>query len=214
MIRSRIRRPLALAAAVATGFTLVGAVGSPAAAASPRGVTCQGRGVDPDAEIRYRAETVIGAPLHTVWRLQTDVERWPSWHAPVLTNDRLDHGPLRKGSQFRWTTPVIETPISPATTLTVTSTVQQIQNQKCIRWRGPASGDGLRIDEGVHVWTFSKVAGGIRVQTEETWTGDQVESDVALATAALAGGLEMWLRDLKATAEAGAEPCHRAGHDG
>ncbi|MGO4422378.1 hypothetical protein AB4Z54_27660, partial [Streptomyces sp. MCAF7] len=71
--------------------------------------------------------------------------------------------------------------------------------------RGPAIGEGLRIDEGVHLWTFTKVKGGVRVHTEETWTGAQVESDVPTATAALGAGLEVWLRDLKTTAEARAQ---------
>ncbi|MBI0380706.1 hypothetical protein JBE27_31685, partial [Streptomyces albiflaviniger] len=88
------------------------------------------------------------------------------------------------------------------TTLTITSTVHQLKRDSCIRWSGPAIGEGLRIDEGVHVWTFTKVRGGVRVHTEETWTGDQVEADVPTATEALGQGLEAWLSDLKTTAEA------------
>ncbi|MBA6435027.1 SRPBCC family protein [Streptomyces sp. GMR22] len=164
--------------------------------------TCRGEGVDPTARIRYRSDVVIKAPLSTVFALQTDVERWPTWQPPVLTTKRLDPGPLRKGSRFRWTTPAPATPTTPATTLTITSTVHQLKRDSCIRWSGPAIGEGLRIDEGVHVWTFTKVRGGVRVHTEETWTGDQVEADVPTATEALGQGLEAWLSDLKTTAEA------------
>lgn len=99
------------------------------------------------ALIRYESDILIKAPLRTVWKLQTDVERRPSWQPPVTSVQRL-------------------------------------------------------IDEGVHLWTFRKVRGGVRVHTEETWTGDQVEADVPTATEALGQGLEAWLRDLKATAEA------------
>ncbi|MFC7589505.1 SRPBCC family protein [Nonomuraea antimicrobica] len=120
-------------------------------------LTCGGQGVDPAAKIRYRAETLIKAPPHTIWKLQTDVERWPSWQPPVTGMKRLDPGRLRPGSRFQWTTPVPETPTTPATTLVITSTVQQIKNNRCIRWTGPAIGEGLRIDRGVHVWTFTKV---------------------------------------------------------
>ncbi|MFD5834148.1 hypothetical protein ACFWHV_11325 [Streptomyces collinus] len=81
-------------------------------------------------------------------------------------------------------------------------TVQRLRDRDCILWKRPATGEGLRIDEGVHLWTFRKVRGGVRVHTEETWTGDQVEADVRTATEALGQGLEAWLRDLKATAEA------------
>lgn len=163
---------------------------------------CRGDGVDPTAKIRYRAETLINAPLSTIWKLQTDVERWPSWQKPVTSMKRLDPGPLRKNSRFRWTTPVPATPISPPTMLVITSTVRQLQHHKCIRWTGPAIGKGLRIDRGVHVWTFTQVKGGVLVRTEETHAGDQIETNVPLATDFLGKGLEAWLHDLKATAEA------------
>ncbi|MEV7557808.1 SRPBCC family protein [Streptomyces sp. NPDC089795] len=164
-------------------------------------LTCRGAGVDPDARVRYRAEIVIDAPLRTVWNLQTDVERRPSWQAPVTTAERLDGGPLRPGSAFRWTTPVPPNP-TPATSLEITSTVEQLGHHTCIRWTGPATGEGLHID-GVHVWNFARTRdGGVRVSTEETHTGPQVDADVPTATAILRQGLEGWLSDLKVTAEA------------
>ncbi|AQU67477.1 SRPBCC family protein [Streptomyces niveus] len=167
-----------------------------------KSLTCRGEGVDRDALIRYRTSTVIDAPLSTIWKIQTDVERWPSWQAPVATIERLDHGPFRAGSAFRWTTPVPQTPTTPATTLEITSTVEQLKRKSCIRWTGPAIGEGLRIDRGVHVWNFTEVRGGVRVSTEETHVGEQIESNVPLATEILGQGLEGWLSELKVTAEA------------
>ncbi|MEU6014329.1 SRPBCC family protein [Streptomyces sp. NPDC047515] len=196
--------PAALFVVPLVAVSLLGITAAPAEATlshSAKSLMCHGKGVDPDARVRYRTETVIHAPLKTVWKLQTDVERWPSWQAPVETVERLDQGPLRQGSAFRWTTPIPPNPATPATSLDITSTVEQLQRNSCIRWTGPAVGEGLRID-GVHVWTFTGVKGGVRVRTEETHTGDQVEADVPAATEILAKGLEAWLRDLKATAEA------------
>ncbi|MEU9336162.1 SRPBCC family protein [Streptomyces sp. NPDC048290] len=167
----------------------------------PSAASCRGQGVDPDAKIRYETDMVIDAPLSTIWKLQTDVEGWPSWQPPVLSAERLDAGKPRKGSRFHWTTPVPATPTTPATTLGITSTVRQIKDKKCVLWTGPAIGEGLTIDRGVHLWTFTKVKGGVRVHTEETWTGEQVEADVALSTQYLGMGLEAWLRDLKSAAE-------------
>ncbi|WP_369170930.1 SRPBCC family protein [Streptomyces sp. R28] len=192
------------AATVALAVTAVYAGTIPTAQAAPHGGTsqCGGRGVDTTALIRYESDIVIKAPLGTVWKLQTDVERWPSWQPPVTTAERLDPGRLKAGSRFRWTTPAPATPTTPATTLAITSTVQELQRHNCILWSGPAIGEGLRIDEGVHLWTFSKVKGGVHVHTEETWTGTQVEADVPTATAALGAGLEAWLHDLNTTAEA------------
>ncbi|MFG2712098.1 SRPBCC family protein [Streptomyces goshikiensis] len=192
--------------AIPLAIGLLGAAALPAAATALPGpgpaksFTCGGAGVDPAGRVRHRAEVLINAPLRTVWKLQTDIERWPSWQAPVTTAERLDHGPLRRGSAFRWTTPVPPNP-TPATSLDITSTVEQLRHHSCIRWTGPATGEGLRID-GVHVWNFTEVPGGVRVSTEETHTGPQVDADVPTATAILRQGLEAWLGDLKTTAEA------------
>lgn len=152
------------------------------------GLQCRGAGVDAGAKIRYRTETLIKAPLSTVWAVQTDVKRWPSWQQAVTSAKRLDRGPLRRNSQFRWTSSVPETPVSPPTTLVITSTVRQLQHQACIRWTGPAVGEGLRIDRGVHVWTFTPVKDGVLVRTEETHAGDQIETNVPLATEFLGKG--------------------------
>ncbi|NUW32364.1 SRPBCC family protein [Nonomuraea sp. SMC257] len=202
--------PLAMAGTLAVASPSSAAAGHARNAAAerphPAPLTCGGQSVDPAAKIRYRTETLIKAPLRTIWKLQTDVERWPSWQPPVASAKRLDSGKLRPGSRFRWTTPVPETATTPATTLVITSTVRQAEENQCIRWTGPAIGDGLRIDRGVHVWNFTKVKGGVLVRTEETWTGAQVEADVPTSTGYLGAGLEAWLTDLKTTAE--------AGHDG
>ncbi|MEU0299954.1 SRPBCC family protein [Streptomyces sp. NPDC006175] len=212
--RPNLATPLAglvLSLAGVTGL-LVATASSAQAASGPAhtahdapALECRGQGVDPDARVRYRSEIKIDAPLSTVFRTQTDVERWPSWQDAVLTNERFDSGPLRPGSSFRWSTPVPATPSTPATTLEITSTVQQLQRNHCIRWTGPADGEGIHIDEGTHVWTFTEVRGGVLVRTEETWTGEQAEADVPTSTEALGAGLEIWLKDLKAAAEARAD---------
>lgn len=189
-------------AALVITLAVTGVLAGNVPAAQAADLRCRGKGVDAAAKIRYRAGILIEAPLSTVWKLQTDVERWPAWQKPVTGMKRLDRGPLREHSRFRWTTPVPATPVSPPTTLVITSTVRQLQRHACIRWTGPAIGEGLRIDRGVHVWTFTKVKGGVLVRTEETHAGDQIETDVPLATAFLGKGLESWLKDLKRTAEA------------
>lgn len=97
---------------LATAAAPAGAVGSHTSHPG-KSLTCRGKGVDPDALVRHRTEIVINAPLRTVWKLQTDVERWPSWQAVVETVERLDDGPFRKGSAFRWTTPIPPTPRLP-----------------------------------------------------------------------------------------------------
>ncbi|PZG24867.1 hypothetical protein C1I98_35160 [Spongiactinospora gelatinilytica] len=204
----RAAAALTISLAAVAGLLTTGVPAANAAQAGGHGLRCRGEGVDPAARIRYGADIVIKAPLRTVFALQTDVERWPAWQAPVLSAKRLDSGPLRAGSRFHWTTPAPATATTPATTLHITSTVRRLQRDACIAWSGPAVGKGVRIDQGVHVWTFTKVKGGVRVRTEETWTGDQVEADVPTATKILGMGLEAWLRDLKTIAEARAADPH------
>jgi len=175
---------------------------APADAGTTSSLTCRGQGIDPAAQLHYGAETFVKAPASTVWKVQTGVAGWPAWQSAVTSAKRLDPGPLHPGSRFRWTTPAPATPSSPATTLVITSTVHQVQRDHCVRWSGPAIGEGLRIDRGVHVWTFTPVRGGVVVRTEESWTGAQIEADPATAVQYLAPGLDRWLADLKTAAEA------------
>nr|WP_296769402.1 SRPBCC family protein [Rhodococcus sp. (in: high G+C Gram-positive bacteria)] len=163
-------------------------------------LTCGGAGTDGSAQIRYQSEIMIDAPLSTVWNLHTDVQSWPTWQQPVTSMNSA--GPLAAGSQFQWTTPAPATATTPATTLTITSTVHELEPDSCVRWSGPAVGDGLSIDNGTHVWNFSEVDGGVLVKTEETWTGAQVEADVPTSTMFLGAGLDAWLAEMKTTAEA------------
>lgn len=201
--RARLLRAALLALPLAAAG-LFGAVAPAQATATGQhaSLTCLGQGIDPTAQLHHEAEIFVKAPLSAVWKLHTDVEGWPSWQAPVTSMKRLDPGPLRPGSRFRWTTPAPATPATPATTLVVTSTVAQVVPGRCIRWSGPAIGQGLRIDRGTHVWNFVPVRGGVLVRTEESWTGSQIEADPATAIKYLAPGLDEWLADLKATSEA------------
>jgi uncharacterized membrane protein len=171
------------------------------ATTAPNALTCLGQGIDLSAQLHYETSIFIKAPLSTVWRLHTDVSGWPSWQRAVSSMRRLTAGPLRAGSRFRWTTPAPATASTPATTLVITSTVQQVERERCTRWTGPAIGQGLRIDRGTHVWNFVPVRGGVIVRTEESWTGRQIESDPVTAIKYLAPGLDAWLADLKAAAE-------------
>ncbi|MEV0764315.1 SRPBCC family protein [Nocardia sp. NPDC050435] len=196
-----MRRAALLGLALTAG--ILGTSTAPALAGGPDAapLSCGGQTIDTAAPIHYRTEALIKAPLQTIWKLQTDVENWPAWQPPVTSAQRLDSGPLRPDSSFRWTTPVPATATTPATTLEITSTVHQVEEERCLRWTGPARGDGLGIDTGTHVWTFTPVADGVLVRTEENWSGAQVEADVATSTQFLGMGLDAWLTNLRVAAE-------------
>lgn len=145
-------------------------------------------GIDENAPVITRDSIMIAAPLPTVWAVHTDIASWPEWQPGVGSTALLTQGELRAGSSFRW---VVEG-------LDVTSTVRQIHPQQRLVWDGPANGI-----EGVHVWVFTAVPGGVVVSTEESWSGAPVEADIPYAQEALDASLAQWLHGLKHRAEAG-----------
>jgi hypothetical protein len=54
---------------------------------------------------------------------------------------------------------------------------------------------------GIHAWSFTPVDGSVRVDTEESWSGDPVTADVAGMQAALDASLSAWLDHLRVAAE-------------
>ncbi|MCS7476977.1 SRPBCC family protein [Umezawaea endophytica] len=161
--------------------------------------------IDHQASITRSSDIVINAPLQRVWDVHTAVESWNQWQQAVLTIERLEQGPFSAGAQFRWTTPVPESQLSPADTLTITSSVKQVDPRKCVIWEGPAVGKSITIDRGVHLWTFSEADGKTSVHTEESWAAPLLDSlqgpDHDAAAAMLGGGLDLWLQALKTKVE-------------
>ena len=48
-----------------------------------------------------REQVIIDAPPEVVWRVMTDVERWPEWTPTTERIERLDEGDFRLGSRAR-----------------------------------------------------------------------------------------------------------------
>ncbi|MEV5746291.1 SRPBCC family protein [Actinoallomurus sp. NPDC052308] len=142
--------------------------------------------IDHDAPVITRENILIHAPLHTIWKIQTDVENWPTWQPKVDVVVKDTPGRLRPGSVFRWTTEG----------LSITSTVKQVDYGKRLAWGGPAQGI-----TAVHVWTFTPTSDGVLVHTEESWTGDPVTANQAALQAALDNSLHNWVNNLKHEAE-------------
>ncbi|MBB6347026.1 SRPBCC family protein [Nonomuraea muscovyensis] len=153
-------------------------------------------GIDTAAPVVVRRAITIDAALSRVWALHTDVPSWPSWQ-PDITAARSG-GPLAPGSVFHWSTAGLD----------IASTVYAVEAPFRILWGGPAHGI-----TGVHQWTFRTVDsavdgtvdgsadGMVRVETEESWDGDPVRTDVEAMRAALDGSLAAWLDHLKRAAE-------------
>ncbi len=65
-----------------------------------------------------------------------------------------------------------------------------------IVWTGPAQGIFA-----VHAWEFTPTAQGVRVHTEESWSGDAVRANAGALQALLDQALQDWLERLKARSE-------------
>ncbi|MGW5369095.1 SRPBCC family protein [Streptomyces sp. NPDC004009] len=142
--------------------------------------------IDAGAPVITRDDIVVHAPLQTIWKIQTDVENWPTWQPNVDVVVKDTPGRLRPGSVFRWTTEG----------LNITSTVKQVDHGKRLVWGGPAQGI-----TAIHVWTFTPTADGVLVHTEESWTGDPVTANQATLQTALDNSLHNWVNNLKHQAE-------------
>ena len=135
-------------------------------------------------------EITIKAPLTTIWSIQTDIDRWPSWQ-PEVTAAHLVSSAFGVGSEFRWRTAGLD----------ITSTVQEVEPLRRIVWGGPAQGI-----VAIHVWTFEQQADGVLVQTAESWEGEPVDAQTETLQQALDESLRQWLENLKRTAEARVTP--------
>jgi uncharacterized protein YndB with AHSA1/START domain len=140
--------------------------------------------VDRDAPVLAHHEIEVDAPLERVWRLHTDVARWPQWQKEI-TEARID-GDFEPGNAFHWT----------SYGFSVTSTIYEIADGSRVLWGGTA--DGIT---GVHEWKFAETENGVHVTTNESFAGEPVEADPDTMQSMLDSSLVTWLGHLKAAAE-------------
>lgn len=100
------------------------------------------------------AQTEIAVPLATIWKLQTDIDRWPTWQRDIAYA-RLE-GPLQAGTLFRWK----------AMGLSIVSCLEEVVPMSRLAW----SGNSLGM-QAVHSWTFRARGGVTYVETTEALYG-------------------------------------------
>jgi uncharacterized membrane protein len=150
-------------------------------------------GIDLAAPVIARHEIDVRAPLPLVWDLLVDVGGWPAWNGDI-TSATVEET-LAPGVAFRWETGG----------LSLTSTVHAIAKHDSILWDGTAQGI-----TGIHRWRFSEAPEGVRVATEESWSGEPIHANPAAMQAMLDQSLVSWLGRLKETAEARARSAESA----
>ena len=136
------------------------------------------------AEAQARAEITIHAPAERVWRLLTEVDRWPAWNASVAS--AALQGPLRAGTLFVWTSQGFQ----------VASTLSEIDPPKRLSWTGTAFGT-----RAFHLWEIEAAGDAVRVKTFETFDGWVPWLFKSSMQKKLDETLPAWLQALKQAAE-------------
>lgn len=143
--------------------------------------------IDRGAPASAEAEIAIRATLETVWRIQTDIDRWSEWN-PKVRWSRLE-GPLAPGSVFRWQ----------SGGASIVSTLQEVEPMRKIAWTGEAMGA-----RASHIWTFGRgKEDTVVVLTKESFDGWWPRLFPGLTRRMLDTVLRAWLKSLKQRAETG-----------
>jgi hypothetical protein len=109
---------------------------------------------DKSAPVYGSGSVDAAAPVEVVWRVMTEVERWPEWNPDV--RDAAMDGALAEGTTFRWK----------AGPGTIRSTLRAVQPMHLLAWTGKTLGI-----PAVHVYRLESRGGLTTVSTEESWSG-------------------------------------------
>ncbi len=133
-------------------------------------------------------EISIAAPPEAVWPHLVRAVAWPDWY-PNASKVRIDGGAaeLSPGARFTWRTFGVA----------VSSTVQEFVANERIAWNGA----GLLLDV-YHAWLIERRPAGCWVLTEENQNGLAARAQALLMPRRMFEGHGLWLRGLKARAEA------------
>jgi hypothetical protein len=106
----------------------------------------------------YEAETVIGAPLATVWNVITDGAAYPEWNSGVTAID----GTIAEGARIK-----VHTEASPKRAFPVHVTLSA--NHRVMTWTG---GMPLGLFRGVRVFDLEATDdGGTHLHVREEYSG-------------------------------------------
>jgi uncharacterized protein YndB with AHSA1/START domain len=110
--------------------------------------------LDTHAAVTQTGTVTISAPIEKVWKLMSDIDKWPEWNKDVAVA-RLN-GDLRAGTTFTWK----------AGPGTITSRLEAVEENRLIAWSGKTMGI-----KAVHIWRLDSKGSETVVTTEESWDG-------------------------------------------
>lgn len=110
--------------------------------------------LDSKAAVRQSGSITIDAPVEEVWRLMSDIEKWPTWN-PNIKRAKL-YGALEPGSRFVWK----------AGPGSITSVLEVVDTHRLLAWSGQTMGI-----KAVHIWRLVSKDGKTVATTDESWDG-------------------------------------------
>jgi uncharacterized protein YndB with AHSA1/START domain len=142
--------------------------------------------VDREAAAVGAAEIHIESPIEVVWRVLSDLEKWPTWNKGV-SRIRVN-GRIEAGTTFAWT----------AGRTSIVSRLEEVEPPTRIAWTGRMI--GVRA---AHVWELEAEGSGTRVRTRESFAGWLASLLPGPMKRTLTRALDGGLAALKAAAESG-----------
>ena len=106
------------------------------------------------APVVGHADVFINAPITTVWRILSDIARWPDWNKNI-SKMSLD-GPIQVGTSFRWV----------GGSSRIVSCLEEVEPPRRIAWSGRTM--GIRA---IHIYELDEDKRQTRVHTVESFEG-------------------------------------------
>lgn len=141
--------------------------------------------INPQAPVIERKEIEIKAPAVSVWKVLTDIERWPDWQENVKSA-KLKRA-VAEGTNFVWK----------AGGLTFHSQLHTVEPYQAFGWTGKIMGASA-----VHNWTLTDKGKTTLVKVEESLEGFFPSLMKKSFQKNLTAGMEKSLQELKLTSEA------------
>ena len=111
--------------------------------------------IDQGAAVKAVLEITIKAPPEEVWKVLTNLRRWPRWQPAI--SDVVVAGPIAVGTAFDWK--MVGTAIH--------SRIEKVEPGSEIAWSGKTFGAAA-----IHTWKLTRLSnGGTLVHMEESMDG-------------------------------------------
>ncbi|MCU0433021.1 MAG: SRPBCC family protein [Bacteroidia bacterium] len=140
--------------------------------------------VNDNAPVKCSKTILIHAAPEKVWKVLTDINRWPNWYSPISQAALKDS--LAADAAFRWK----------MNGTSIQSQLHTVKENELFGWTGQAMGT-----VAIHNWTFIAEDGKTRVEVDESMDGFMAKLFSKMLRKNLEQGMNTWLEALKQECE-------------